>query len=219
MSNNLLGGRGPCEFCHEWHNNVAFHSEWECEQNPRGYLARERKESHQKELLALYESAFGKIQPAKKLPTPIQNELQRSFEETFGTCQCEYTADGSSCTKCGRSVVELPRKIQSKPLFKKPTEPELDNEYYKNLDEFERYFAPKPIQKTPHPAIHEELTATAKEYTGLQITCSGCQTKITKPAALLFSPPRKQGKHDVAQKYHLCNDCFEIACVITGINQ
>jgi hypothetical protein len=28
------GGRGECPFCHEWHNNVSYHSAWECKKNP-----------------------------------------------------------------------------------------------------------------------------------------------------------------------------------------
>ncbi len=30
MNNNLLGGRGQCDKCGEWHNNVSYHSEHEC---------------------------------------------------------------------------------------------------------------------------------------------------------------------------------------------
>ena len=213
MSNNLLGGRGPCNFCHEWHNNVAYHSEWECELNPRGFKARQHQESTSADLVSLYESAFEKLTPAKKFPKVIPNELQRSFEEAFGKCDCDYPADGAACTKCGRTAVELPVK---------PSETELDDQYYKNLDEFEAFFSPKPIES--QYSIHKELTGTpsipndtAKDYVGLNITCSGCQTKITKPAALLFSPPQKHENHDFTKKYHLCRDCFELACIIVGI--
>jgi len=30
MNDNLLGGRGQCELCGEWHNNVSYHTSNEC---------------------------------------------------------------------------------------------------------------------------------------------------------------------------------------------
>jgi len=31
---NKLGGRGKCQFCGEWENNVSYHEAWECLKNP-----------------------------------------------------------------------------------------------------------------------------------------------------------------------------------------
>mgnify|MGYP007070567985 CR=1 FL=1 len=28
------GGRGKCQYCHKWHNNVSYHEELECDKRP-----------------------------------------------------------------------------------------------------------------------------------------------------------------------------------------
>jgi len=111
---NLMGGRGECSFCHQWYNNVSYHSAQECVANPGSTLNR---------LLA------------------------------------------------------------------------------------EEKSAPKSTERT-----------------GLQLSCDCCQKPITKPAALVFSPPRDsavglsydQGLY--TKKSHLCHACYELVCDVTGID-
>ena len=31
---NKKGGRGKCQYCNEWHNNVSYHEEHECDKRP-----------------------------------------------------------------------------------------------------------------------------------------------------------------------------------------
>lgn len=39
----------------------------------------------------------------------------------------------------------------------------------------------------------------------MNIKCSACNRKITKPGALVFSPPTDG---NLTQKFHLCTDCW-----------
>ena len=44
------------------------------------------------------------------------------------------------------------------------------------------------------------------EKTGsLEIDCDKCGNRITRPGALLFSPPVDSG----CRKYHLCTECYD----------
>jgi hypothetical protein len=55
---NKLGGRGECEYCHQWHNNVSYHREQDCPTNPNSMfnrlIAQEKKEIKQVEDLQTY---------------------------------------------------------------------------------------------------------------------------------------------------------------------
>jgi hypothetical protein len=100
------GGRGECPFCHEMHNNVAYHSAWECKKNP--------------------------------------------------DCALPPTSPGVSIYDDGN---------------------------------------PKG--------------------SGLHFVCDGCETPLTKPGALLFSPPYRT--RNITEKYHLCLDCYERVCNLLDI--
>ena len=32
--NDKKGGRGKCQYCNKWHNNVSYHEELECDKRP-----------------------------------------------------------------------------------------------------------------------------------------------------------------------------------------
>lgn len=52
----------------------------------------------------------------------------------------------------------------------------------------------------------------------MTINCSSCGNQLTKPGAILFSPPRKNGNSDIVTKFHLCQECYELCCDVSGFN-
>ena len=40
---SIYGGRGKCNYCKEWHNNVAYHEEWECLKRKVDWLFKREK--------------------------------------------------------------------------------------------------------------------------------------------------------------------------------
>ena len=75
-------------------------------------------------------------------------------------------------------------------------------------------WASKEIQMEAAKTAKEETTKQTQSI-GLQINCDGCGTHITKPAALVFSPPNNLNH---TKKSHLCHDCYELICDVLGID-
>jgi len=49
----------------------------------------------------------------------------------------------------------------------------------------------------------------------LKLKCSRCKGKISKPAALVFSPPDDHGN---CRKFHVCIECWlQLALFVQGI--
>jgi hypothetical protein len=159
------GGRGECPFCHEWHNNVSYHSAWECKKNPD---------------CALPQSAFAGA-GASLWPADTHGNPQTPNPDH----ECQYDSDGGSCNKCGKTVTE---NLMN---FKSPGVSVYDGGN------------PKP---TTRPA-------------GLDFKCNSCGRQLIEPGAILFSPPKETagGETIMCNKYHLCQECFELICDVTNL--
>jgi hypothetical protein len=86
------------------------------------------------------------------------------------------------------------------PTFEKTPQDELDKI-------FEDFFNDKPSK--PEVIRVKSL---------MTINCSACGNQLTKPGAILFSPPRKNGNSDIVTKFHLCHVCYELVCDVSGFN-
>lgn len=51
---NKAGGRGTCEFCNEWHNNVSYHTAQDCLANPNSYAIRSLTKDPTRDIVSDY---------------------------------------------------------------------------------------------------------------------------------------------------------------------
>ena len=73
--------------------------------------------------------------------------------------------------------------------------------------------------KNPNSWINQVKGERKIEEVGLQISCDGCGTPINQPAGLLFSPPLTSiNKTMTVKKFHLCHECYQLACDVLGLD-
>ena len=173
-SDGRLGGAGECEYCHKWVGNISFHEAHHCSDRPV-------KERPVKECI-------------KCGCVPAFPDLVK-YPYTCLTCQqnmsimddahiCEYTSDGGSCIKCGKTISEQ--------IFHKKPDAVIED----NDDPIE---APKvrPQSKTPRTdKIREELYANRR--TGWSVTdeCENLENELADARESMINNLKAEKERD-----------------------
>jgi hypothetical protein len=209
---NKCGGRGQCRYCGQWENNVAYHEAHDCLEARRIQEAREQ-------------AYLEMLDEKKDTPKPIKSQtLNEIVSDFLGEDKHEVKRVPAPTFK------KIPKDELDK-LFEdffndKPSKPETDHECQYDSDggscpkcgktAVEIQF-PKELGNASY-LIPGEISLIDSTPKGLHFKCNGCKQPLTKPGAILFSPPRKNGNSDIVTKFHLCQDCYELCCDVSGFN-
>lgn len=68
-----------------------------------------------------------------------------------------------------------------------------------------------------HSPLQTDVTKPIVTQKGLQIHCDTCLKLLTKPGALVFSPPSEGTPMNVT-KHHICIECYELLANVMGLS-
>lgn len=190
---NKLGGRGVCPHCHVPQNNVAYHQVHECDQRPEAIEDRylEGLDNPKAVKSQTFDQFLQEIRESQEMKAFVKSIVNPQKEPTLNELFEEFFVDPTDPHQCRFDSDGGPCRICGKTA----------SETLFNV------LSGKPTPKPP------------EEPKGLKFNCNGCKKPLAQPGAILFSPPTEtaEGATITCNKFHVCQECYELICDVIGL--